>query len=585
MKPAACSRPTSSTASTAAARASTRCAASPRARTAGPRTGSARPRPSFGSDDRGPQPARGRPPAARRDRGRPRGAASAPTTSSAAAPTPALLVKLLDAGERLPVHFHPGRAFAREQLGMRFGKTEAWIILEAEPDAAVHVGPARAARRRDRARLGRRARTPTRCSPRCTRVPVARRRRGARPGRHAARDRRRHPAARAAGADRPLRARRVEAASASTDGSEHLGLGWDAALAADGPRARRHRPRSTSARRRSLLPRRRRPVLPRRARRAAATSSSPRSPSCWCTGGEGRCAASDGDELALRRGTTVLVPYAAGVDDAGRRHRGDPVPAARSDRRGGGRGERASRCSRRASIVKSFGRVSGADGRELHGLPGRGRRAGRRQRRRASSTLVKTLVGVHPRRQRRDPLRGRAGRHPHAPAGARRSGSRPSTRTSRSRPRSTRRPTCSSAARSCARARSAGSASSTSAAMRTAQRGGLPQPRRAHPGHDGARREHVRRPAPGHRDLARGHVGEQGRLHGRADRGARRRADPQRARPDQPRARPGPGGRADQPQHARGLRGRRPHRGAAARRARRAAAAAATCRWRTSCPR
>src|SRR3954468_393109 len=29
----------------------------------------------------------------------------------------ALLVKLLDVGERLPVHFHPGRAFAREHLG------------------------------------------------------------------------------------------------------------------------------------------------------------------------------------------------------------------------------------------------------------------------------------------------------------------------------------------------------------------------------------------------------------------------------------------------------------------------------------
>jgi mannose-6-phosphate isomerase len=53
---------------------------------------------------------------------------------------PGLLVKLLDAGERLPVHFHPGRAFAREVLGIDHGKTEAWIILEAEPDAAVHVG-------------------------------------------------------------------------------------------------------------------------------------------------------------------------------------------------------------------------------------------------------------------------------------------------------------------------------------------------------------------------------------------------------------------------------------------------------------
>jgi mannose-6-phosphate isomerase len=53
---------------------------------------------------------------------------------------PALLVKLLDAGERLPVHFHPGRPFAREHLGLEFGKTEAWIILEADPGAAVHVG-------------------------------------------------------------------------------------------------------------------------------------------------------------------------------------------------------------------------------------------------------------------------------------------------------------------------------------------------------------------------------------------------------------------------------------------------------------
>ena len=53
---------------------------------------------------------------------------------------PALLVKLLDAGERLPVHYHPGRPFAREQLGVRYGKTEAWLILEADPGAAVHVG-------------------------------------------------------------------------------------------------------------------------------------------------------------------------------------------------------------------------------------------------------------------------------------------------------------------------------------------------------------------------------------------------------------------------------------------------------------
>ena len=53
---------------------------------------------------------------------------------------PGLLVKLLDAGERLPVHYHPGRAFAKEHLGLRYGKTESWLILEADPGAAVHVG-------------------------------------------------------------------------------------------------------------------------------------------------------------------------------------------------------------------------------------------------------------------------------------------------------------------------------------------------------------------------------------------------------------------------------------------------------------
>jgi mannose-6-phosphate isomerase len=53
---------------------------------------------------------------------------------------PALLVKLLDAGQRLPVHVHPDGAFATEHLGTRFGKTEAWVIIEARPGAQVHVG-------------------------------------------------------------------------------------------------------------------------------------------------------------------------------------------------------------------------------------------------------------------------------------------------------------------------------------------------------------------------------------------------------------------------------------------------------------
>ena len=57
---------------------------------------------------------------------------------------PGLLVKLLDAGQRLPVHFHPSRAFARRELGNPHGKTEAWIIVEADPGASVHVGFAHA---------------------------------------------------------------------------------------------------------------------------------------------------------------------------------------------------------------------------------------------------------------------------------------------------------------------------------------------------------------------------------------------------------------------------------------------------------
>lgn len=58
--------------------------------------------------------------------------------------SPALLVKLLDAGERLPVHAHPTRAFALRHLGSRHGKTEAWLVLGtrgAEP--AVYLGWAR----------------------------------------------------------------------------------------------------------------------------------------------------------------------------------------------------------------------------------------------------------------------------------------------------------------------------------------------------------------------------------------------------------------------------------------------------------
>lgn len=52
-----------------------------------------------------------------------------------------VLVKLLDAGQRLPVHLHPTREFARHHLGGCYGKTEAWYVLETAGDRPqVHLG-------------------------------------------------------------------------------------------------------------------------------------------------------------------------------------------------------------------------------------------------------------------------------------------------------------------------------------------------------------------------------------------------------------------------------------------------------------
>lgn len=54
-----------------------------------------------------------------------------------------VLVKLLDAGQRLPLHVHPDRRFATEHLASPYGKTEAWVIVSARPGAYVHLGFAR----------------------------------------------------------------------------------------------------------------------------------------------------------------------------------------------------------------------------------------------------------------------------------------------------------------------------------------------------------------------------------------------------------------------------------------------------------
>ena len=83
----------------------------------------------------------------------------------------ALLVKLLDAGERLPVHLHPNRSFVSSHLGCPFGKTEAGScstsrLVAARSTSARHgrsagsTGPSSSRRRRR-----------TRCSTSSTRSP------------------------------------------------------------------------------------------------------------------------------------------------------------------------------------------------------------------------------------------------------------------------------------------------------------------------------------------------------------------------------------------------------------------------------
>ena len=55
------------------------------------------------------------------------------------APTPALLLKLLFTSEPLSIQVHPDDTFAHS-IGLPNGKTEAWYILSALPDAKVAVG-------------------------------------------------------------------------------------------------------------------------------------------------------------------------------------------------------------------------------------------------------------------------------------------------------------------------------------------------------------------------------------------------------------------------------------------------------------
>lgn len=51
-----------------------------------------------------------------------------------------LLVKLLDAQEKLSVQVHPDDEYAQAHEGNELGKTEMWVVLNAEPDAELILG-------------------------------------------------------------------------------------------------------------------------------------------------------------------------------------------------------------------------------------------------------------------------------------------------------------------------------------------------------------------------------------------------------------------------------------------------------------
>ncbi len=60
-----------------------------------------------------------------------------------AAPLPQtfpLLVKFLDCRDLLSIQVHPNDRLARELLGELSGKSEAWVVLQAEPGAIVYAG-------------------------------------------------------------------------------------------------------------------------------------------------------------------------------------------------------------------------------------------------------------------------------------------------------------------------------------------------------------------------------------------------------------------------------------------------------------
>jgi mannose-6-phosphate isomerase len=223
---------------------------------------------------------------------------------------PAILIKLLDAGERLPVHAHPGRRFAREHLGMRFGKTESWIILEAEPDAAVHLGP-REPLDPATVRGWIDSQDPDEMLGALQRVSVS------------AGDAVLVPAGtlHAIGAGILLLELQeptdlsvlVEWKPFGVDtGAEHLELGWETALQAVDLEPADIAALTAGGNEDNLLPPAAGPCF-RAERVRGGGELGPSFAVLLALGGEGALRSSDGGELELRRGATALVPYGAGA--------------------------------------------------------------------------------------------------------------------------------------------------------------------------------------------------------------------------------------------------------------------------------
>lgn len=60
-----------------------------------------------------------------------------------------LLIKFLDCRELLSIQVHPDDRLARELAGESFGKTEAWVVLQADPGARIYAGFQPGVTRRD----------------------------------------------------------------------------------------------------------------------------------------------------------------------------------------------------------------------------------------------------------------------------------------------------------------------------------------------------------------------------------------------------------------------------------------------------